>query len=653
MSEFAVVLRWDGLGVDRHLLKVMNQSVRPRCPDGSWIWADGPVGMAQSDLATLPEDEPGVPVSAWDIRIAASCRIDNRDEIRRDLPKDCIPPGETDAALILAAYRAWGDSCANRLIGDFAFAIWDAGRRRLFAARDFSGAFQLYMYQGDERLYLVSDRTMALQDSTIPIDVDEEQVVEFLTPTYRYASGWDLGMLRGFQAVPAGSVLRVEHRQVHVSRFWSWRDTPADRRAKQDVLEEYKDRLQEAVRCRLRSRTPVAIELSGGLDSSAVASLAAQLSDGSGLGLHTISHVFDEALDVDERSRIQAVLDRYPQLSAHFLTADLLYGPQYLRPDWSPMSILGPLEGWIPAAFPRSYQIVNDAGCRVVLTGDVGDALNVGSDRVYFDLLRRRDWRDFLRWFGNDWERGKVRACRRLFLHGMLPLMLPLPLFQLVLLIRESLHQAVGHELPAYVPVGLAKRIRDKDRAVRLEQAKPFLVRSPSVRSTIRRVLPPQVPVTAKFPVPIEIRYPYLDRRLFEMVLSMPQELKWDCNQRGNRQAGRLHHREALATILPDEVRLGNLGVDFGSAIRKSNPSTALRQWLLDETRVQLFEHGYVVPKLFLTAIDDYEKGLNPEGLSYLLAFFCLEGWLRDLSAGGRMHQLIPPRARSRQFAAG
>ena len=348
--------------------------------------------------------------------------------------------------------------------------------------------------------------------------------------------------------------------------------------------------------------------------------------------------MFDEASEVDERHRIQEVLDRYPQLSSHFMVADQLYGPQCLRSDWSPKSVMGPHEIWMPSSANRLYDLARQAGCRVVLTGEIGDALNEGCDRVYFDLLRRRHFREAMRWFQIDWNRSKKKALWGLLFHGLVPLMAPFPLLLSGLLARER-RKGVIWDLPGYFPSRLQKRIREVDKAIRLRRVRQFRVRCPSVRWTLHIVFPPMIGVTVPFPQPVEIRHPYFDRRLIEMALSMPKELKWDHKERGTFRAGRLHHREAMAGILPDKVRVGNLGVDFSPAIRHGLSPAAVRDWLMDSHVVHIFERGYVLPDLFL---EEIAKWKEPEG--YLMTMLCVEGWLRALASGGKIRRLIPPR---------
>lgn len=636
MSAIAVVVHWDGRPVEPALLKSVNACVRHRCPDGSWTWVDGPVGMAQADLATLPEDEPGISVVSGRLRITASCRIDNRDDIRRALPYEFVPRRGTDATLILAAYQAWGEACVDRLIGDFAFIILDSDRQNVFAARDISGTRSLYYYCDKETLFLASERTQILQDPTVPFEVDEEQLLEYLTPAYQWFSGWDQGLFRGFHALPEGCILRAEQGNVTVRRFWKWQDHAPYHRSEEQVIEEYLHTLEEAVRCRLRSRSPVAIELSGGLDSSAVACLAARSSSGSNLDLHTLSMVFDKVSEVDERHRIKSVLDLHP-LIPHFMAADDLYAPQCFSPDWSPRSVMGPHEIMTVPAIVRLYDVAEQAGCRVVLTGHMGDGLNAGCGRVYFDLLRRRHFREALRRFRIDWNYSPRRALHRGGLHGLAP-MAPMPFFRAGLLALERWKGAIC-DLPNYFPSSLQKRILEVDKAIRMRRTSQTRVRCSAVRWTLRTCFPPMIVITMQFPQPLERRHPYCDRRLVEMVLSMPQALKWEHEERGVLRAGRFHHRKAMAGILPDKVRVGNLGVSFTPAIRHCLSPAAMRDWLTRSPVVHIFERGYVLPDRFL---DEIAGATEPNG--YLMTMLCVEGWLRALAPCGEMRKLVPPR---------
>jgi asparagine synthase (glutamine-hydrolysing) len=539
--------------------------------------------------------------------------------------------------LILAAYLTWGEDCVARLVGDFAFVIWDGAQRSLFAARDASGARQLFYYADRTRLILASDRMQILQDPSVPLDVDETQILEYLTPAYQWYNGWDQGLFRGFHALPAGSLLWARGARFQVRSFWQWHEHEPDGRSEQQVVEHYLHTLDEAVRCRLRSRAPqVAIELSGGLDSPAVATLAARVDPAERPELHALSLVFDAVPQVDERQRIMPVLERYP-LRSHMLPADLLYAPQFMAEQWTSYSIQGPQELRMPSAVTRLYDVAAEAGCRVLLTGDLGDALNGGSELVYYDLLRRRRWREVARRFGVDLRRSGLAALLRWTLFGVAPLA-PWPIFAAGLGFWERRKEMLS-ELPGYLPLQLQRRIREADHAIRQARQQRFPVRCPVVRGTLAEIMPPMVPVTMAFPQPLERRHPYTDRRLVEMVLAIPAEFKWEHAERAFLRASRLHHRKALAGILPEAVRVGNVGVDFSPVIEQCLAPPLIRQWFAQSRVVHIFERGYAQPKLFWEAV-----GQSRGATGYLLTLLCLEGWFRALDANGPMQRLIPPR---------
>ena len=143
MSAIAGIFNGDGSPVDEELLVRMRDIVDYRGPDGAGIWCRGNVGLAQRLLWTTEESvhEKLPMTNGRGLWITADCRIDNRDELRREFESrgvwveiqkllDPFPP--PDSAYILFAYQLWGEEAPNHLLGDFAFAIWDERRQKLF-----------------------------------------------------------------------------------------------------------------------------------------------------------------------------------------------------------------------------------------------------------------------------------------------------------------------------------------------------------------------------------------------------------------------------------------------------------------------------------------------------------------------------------------
>ena len=130
----------------------MNDRLSHRGPDGSNTWCEGPVAFGHQMLMTTPESlNENLPFhdEKAGLAITADARIDNRKELSKHLD---IEDNENlaDSYFILKAYEKWGENCPEKLLGDFAFAIWDSNKEQLFCARDHMGVKPFYYYLSDE-----------------------------------------------------------------------------------------------------------------------------------------------------------------------------------------------------------------------------------------------------------------------------------------------------------------------------------------------------------------------------------------------------------------------------------------------------------------------------------------------------------------------
>ncbi|HVU32716.1 MAG TPA: asparagine synthetase B, partial [Opitutaceae bacterium] len=134
-------------------------------PDATGVWAAGAIGLGHLALWTTPEaplERAPYRLEEADIVLTADARIDNRDELRRDLDLAAHPIGSiADAELIVRSYEKWGTDCVDRLVGDFAFALWDGRKRRLFCARDPLGV-RPFFYHLDQRRFLFASQIKAI-----------------------------------------------------------------------------------------------------------------------------------------------------------------------------------------------------------------------------------------------------------------------------------------------------------------------------------------------------------------------------------------------------------------------------------------------------------------------------------------------------------
>ncbi len=241
------------------------------------------------------------------LTITGEVRLDNRDELRRAL--DLEPEerkGLGDLALILRAYERWGDACAGRLLGDFAFAIHDARTGRAFGARDHLGVKPFY-YRASERGLAFATRASAIGEvDGLPLDVDERRVADVCVPELEcvdLTSTFFLGVYR----LPPGHRLTFDAGRASVAPYWT-PDPSREIRLGSDgeYVEAFRELFTEAVRCRLEG--PAASMLSGGLDSSAIVGFArAILERELGPPLTTLSAMTDDP-GCEESRHIRSVL---------------------------------------------------------------------------------------------------------------------------------------------------------------------------------------------------------------------------------------------------------------------------------------------------------------------------------------------------------
>ena len=192
-------------------------------------------------------------------------RIDNREELKRDLEsKGFRIRHKTDAELVLCAYEQWGEECPIRLLGDFAFAIWDGRKKQLFCARDHVGVRPFYYHHSPTWFAFGSEIRAILALEAVPRCLNESRLADFLVePLDR--EGEESTFYRDVVRLPAGHCLIVSPGRFTVGDYWNL-EAPSTLRLAS--LEEYgtafREVFVEAVRCRLHSSHRVGSTLERG-----------------------------------------------------------------------------------------------------------------------------------------------------------------------------------------------------------------------------------------------------------------------------------------------------------------------------------------------------------------------------------------------------
>jgi asparagine synthase (glutamine-hydrolysing) len=276
------------------LIEQMRDTMVHRGPDGagSWISADGRVGLGHRRLAIIDLSESAnQPMANEDgrLRIVFNGEIYNHAEIRAELERTGNHRWRTDHSdteVILHAFEEWGIDCLHRFRGMFAFALWDDRSRDLWLVRDRIGVKPLYYSLHHGRITFASEIKALLQDPEQKRAVDEEALFHYLS---FLATPAPQTLFEGIRKLPGGTWLRVGHDgRVREHRYWDAWDhvQPTEGMREDEIAEQVLAELRTAVRLRKVSDVPVGVFLSGGIDSSTNAAL---FSEGEGQPVRTFT----------------------------------------------------------------------------------------------------------------------------------------------------------------------------------------------------------------------------------------------------------------------------------------------------------------------------------------------------------------------------
>lgn len=390
MCGIAGILALDGSPdrVTRARLGAMASALAHRGPDGDGylVDPDGPLGLAHRRLAIVDPAGGRQPIANEDrsVHVVLNGEIFNHVELRRELRSrgHRFDTG-TDTEVLVHLYEECGEELVHALNGQFAFALWDAGRRRLVLARDRPGISPLYYWQGPSELVFASEVKALLAVIPRP-GVNPRAIRQVfqcwapLSPETAFA---------GVLEVEPGQLVIATAEGLTRRRYWEWSLPPAGEErtgAEPELAEELQALLDDATRLRLRADVPVGACLSGGLDSSLLAALAARATDGG--ALRTFSIRFADR-DLDETPFQRTMVDRLGTAHAEVTVdragvAEAL--PAVIRAAETPLLRAA------PAPVARLASRIHAAGVKVVLTGE-------GADEVFggYDLFREAKVRAF------------------------------------------------------------------------------------------------------------------------------------------------------------------------------------------------------------------------------------------------------------------
>jgi asparagine synthase (glutamine-hydrolysing) len=550
LSGIVAIVNFDGAPIDPQVLRAMAEQCAYRGPDGIRYWIRGNVGLAHLALHATPEAlrelQPQLSEDGM-LCLTADVRVDNRPELIHLLAAkgEPVTSASTDADLLLAAYRIWGEACPAQIIGDYAFAIWDARAQRLFCARDVYGVKSLHYARVGSMLCVASEGQQIIQHPAVPRRLDEVTVADFLVRNYN-----DEGrtMFQDVWAVRRAHYLVADPSGQRMERYW---DIDPDCRITYKSDEEYAahflEIFQRVVADHLRTQSgTVGITMSGGMDSTSVAAIAQKIINSQSGQPHLLacSYAFEHLKECDETCYSRAMADELgielvyiPAENFWYLDDDEAFTPSLETPFMAEESVTRNILGTF-----------KERGARVWLTGHGGDSLVAGSSLVLSDRLRHGDLRPLMD-VTRYWKRNNLPISRLwwAYRNWFIGPMIPTPLKKMARKLRKS-------EIPDWLEADFAHRTRIVERLSSSRVPRRFNERARQDNySTALDIDPIQMSINRAERLGallhMEARHPFLDRRLAQFLMSIPAEQLFRAG------AQKFILRNAMHGILPEVIR--------------------------------------------------------------------------------------------------
>ncbi len=594
-------------------LQAMAAAVAHRGPDGRGVWHDREAGLAATRLAIVDLSRAGQqPMldEAVGTAIAYNGEAYNFRDLRRELEaRGHAFRSGTDTEVVLAGYGEWGDGVVTRLRGMFAFAIWDAPRRRLLLARDRVGQKPLYYAWLDGTLLFGSEIKALLAWPGMPRRPHLPALHHYLS--FRYVPGVETAFAGVTRLPPAHTLVVEAGRAGAPRRYWSRpAPGPPSGAGGRPAAGAIRDLFDESVRLRMAADVPVGAFLSGGIDSSSVVAAMAGVATEP---VRTFTIGFDDA-SIDEREGARLVAERYGtqhvELAGDVDVTEVLpqivwhYGEPYADPVAIPTYLL--------AAAARRH-------CKVVLTGDGGDEAFLGYRR--HAAARLAAWLDVA---PPAARRGAARAAARWAPAGYLRRFAG-QLDQPPAVRHAAWTTYIADDVKAELYDGrmrqyLAATAADVVGSAFADDADPAVQ---AANADLDWFLPDDLLVrldVATMAHGLEGRSPFLDHKLLELVLALPAGVRL----RGLRTKALL--RSVMADRLPAALRRRpKLGFPMPLGLRRPAAEQLVRDALADKS---VRERGLFDPAAVRRLVERHFAG-HAELENELWELTMLELWHR------------------------
>jgi asparagine synthase (glutamine-hydrolysing) len=531
MCGIAGYFRFDGAQAESAPLLDMIGQLRHRGPDDDGCFTQGPMGIAHARLSIVDLAGGHQPMASHDraLWIVFNGEIFNHIELREQLrSKGHRFHTNSDTEVILEAFRDKGERCVEDFNGQWAFAIWEPARQRLFLSRDRLGVRPLFYHRDSARLAFASEIKSILSLPGMLRELDVQALDQMLT-------FWSVvpprTMFEGVQELPPGHSMVVDGSGVRTWAYWALDYQPDEAASESEHAGRLLEALIDAARVRLRADVPVGAYLSGGLDSTVVAAIVKRYTNAR---LKTFSVTFEDP-EFDESS-FQRQAARFLEVEHHQVqctAADI--GRVFPSVVWHAEA---PMVRTAPAPLYLLSRLVRDNDYKVVLTGEGSDELLGG-----YDIFKEAKIRRFC---GRQPQSSRRPALLRR-LYPYMPALHAQPsewLASFFQVTPEALQSPFFSHLPRWeltsrTKLFLSKQYQERLRGVQAQQA---ILRelpdgyqrwddfSRAQYLESRYLLPGYLLSTQGDRVAmansVEGRYPFLDHRVVEVASRIPARLK-------------------------------------------------------------------------------------------------------------------------------
>lgn len=524
-----------------------------RGPDGIAHWTGGSAALGHCMLRTTPESLEEVQPLAND---AGTCilvmdgRVDNWLDLRTQLiAGGAALRNQSDAELVLHAYEMWGADCPRHIDGDFAFVLWDMASQSIFCARDRFGIKPLQYHWDGTHFSFASEVSALLALPWVKAELNEGLVLEYLGAQWRTI---DESFWHGIRRLTPSTGLMVDRQGPRRLIYWK---PPLDNDTAQwsdaAYAAKYLELFTDAVRRLSRSNSPVAYEVSGGLDSSAIFSVAERLRRAGQLPAPDVCGYtlkFPAGTEADELHFVKAV-------AAHSAKEVAEIAPSCPSIAWYQAQVQADAEmpDYPNGAMANGLRtIARSRGSRALLAGVGADELLSSGRNYYADAISAMDWRKFLHLAVTDVRScGVTQTVKWILRFGVFEC-LPASVQGMVRSILRHVRPEHSRRVAGWLTPRSSQLLRNR---VPKPFSSNFEPRTPEQSKLLNSLFDPyslwsrsgEELSCAK--LGLDLRYPFLDRALVEFLLTMPSHMR----MRG--EWTKFVHRQAMKGVLPEEVR--------------------------------------------------------------------------------------------------